>query len=96
MERLYPPPIVLGMSPTGLAVMRGLGRRGIELLGNDIDWYRTRCFSKFCRRLVTLNPETEEYKLLDKLIEFGSQVQAKPVIFASGSLRSKSQPIIDD
>ena len=76
--------------------MRGLGRRGIELLGNDIDWYRTRCFSKFFRCLATLNPETEEHNLLDKLIELGSQIQAKSVILAPDSLGSLSQPFVDD
>ena len=83
MAKPYPPAVVLGMSPTGLGVIRGLGRRGIKVWGNDIDWYRAGFFSKFCRRLATLNCETEENKLVDKLIEFSSQLKVKPVIFAT-------------
>ena len=83
MKKPYPSAIVLGMSPTGLALIRGLGRRGIGVWGNDIDWYRAGYFSRYCRRLATLNPETEEQKLLNRLLEFGSQVQGKSVIFAT-------------
>lgn len=77
----FPPAIVLGMSPTGLAVIRALGSHNIEVWGNDIDWYRSGYFSKYCRVFGRINPLSEETLLLEQLLTFGRKTVTKPVIF---------------
>jgi len=79
----YSPVVVLGLCPTGLAVVRSLGREGIPVFGVDSSYYAISLFSRYCKKLVILNPRKDEEKLVKCLVKFALTVKHKPVLFAT-------------
>ncbi|MDO8663460.1 MAG: hypothetical protein Q7K28_01295 [Candidatus Wildermuthbacteria bacterium] len=75
--------VILGLCPTGLAVVRALGRHNIEVYGVDKDRWSVGFFSKYCRRLGYFDAEKSAKELLEKLIIFSKSLPKKPVLFAT-------------
>ncbi len=78
------PAVVLGLGPTGLALVRSLGRRGVEVRGVGLTRFETGFFSRYCKPLGVADPRKEEEYLLDLMIKFGKEIKQKAVLFATG------------
>jgi predicted ATP-grasp superfamily ATP-dependent carboligase len=83
MSRISPPAVVLGMSPTGLAVIRSLGRKGISVIGIDRDPWAIGRFSKYGRFLKVSSHGDWEEMLFQTLLSVASDYQEKPVLFCT-------------
>lgn len=76
--------VVLGLSPTGLAVARSLAPRGVKVFGVDKLRLEIGHFSRYVRhdkKFAFLPPGSE---LLDALRSFGASQNERPVVFAAG------------
>jgi D-aspartate ligase len=82
MPEAYPPAVVLGVSPTGLAVVRSLGRKGVPVIAIDSDPWAIGRFSKYAR-FVKINKKNWEEALFEKLLAIASGCQDKPVLFCA-------------
>jgi len=72
--------IVMYMGPTGLGVLRSLGKQGIRAYGLDWNPDAPGFYSKFCeRKLVFPNPLEDSDKFVCQLIELAKQ-QERPMI----------------
>jgi len=68
-----PPALVLGLSPTGLTVIRSLGRRGIRVFGADFEHYGIGRFSKYCQfdqRISDASLRQDGTMVCNSLIDF--------------------------
>lgn len=63
--------VVLGMGPTSLALVRGLGRKGVPVYGVGLNQYELALSSRYCRGLGAIDPRYHPTQLLDLLLEFG-------------------------
>lgn len=79
----YPSAIVLGMSPTGLAVVRDLGRKGVPVIGIDSDPWAIGRFSKYARFAKINTNKNWKETLFEKLLVIASSCQDKPVLFCA-------------
>lgn len=76
--------MVLGLSPTGLAVARSLGRRGIPVQGADFDGWALGRFSRFVafdRKLQRASASRDGTRLLAELQELADRMDGKPALF---------------
>ncbi len=76
--------IVLGLGPTGLAIVRSLGRNGVKVKGVGATRFESGFFSRYCKALAVADPRKSEEFLLNLLLSFGEKTEPKPVLFASG------------
>lgn len=74
-ERL-PPAVVLGLSPTGLHVVRALGGAGVKVHGVAEGQQVGSC----SRHLVSVIEEAEEDRLLARLVELAELSEAQPIL----------------
>jgi len=76
---------VLGLCPTGLAVIRALGRKEIAVNGVDKDRWAVGFFSRYCKKLghFDIDKQSEAAALLQSLIEYGRKASKKPVLLAT-------------
>ena len=78
------PALVLGLSPTGLIVIRSLGRRGIPVFGADFNRWGIGRFSKYCRyhrEISEISQQRDGNALCDALLEFARGAGSKPVLY---------------
>lgn len=79
-----PTAVVLGMSPTGLAVVRSLGRQGVPVISLDKNPWAIGRFSKYGKYLrVKGRKEEWEEMLLQALLSLTQQLPKKPVLFCT-------------
>jgi predicted ATP-grasp superfamily ATP-dependent carboligase len=67
-ERTHPA-VVLGLFDTGLAVVRGLARTGIQVIGLDSNQQQPGFKSRFCQPKLCPDPVFHPQELLDYLLE---------------------------
>lgn len=77
--------VVLGLCPTGLAVLRALGRNGITVKGIDKDRWAVGFFSRYCKRIGHFDIDKPEgaQSLMEALTEYGRRFSKKPVLIAT-------------
>ncbi len=75
--------VVLGMDPTGLAVVRSLGRKGVEIVGVDACPLAVGFTSRYCRRRIRYDPVRQEAELLRRLLKTRNDFSRDPVIIAA-------------
>jgi len=84
-KEMRTPAVVLGLSPTGLAVVRALGRQGVPVWGTESTQWAVGYFSKYCRRLPAFEPQEEGEKLTECLLDFAKKYSfKKPVLIPTG------------
>ena len=76
-----PTAIVLGLCPTGLAAVRGLGRCGIPVKGVDSSCWSIGFFSKYCSKLTSIDYTNPKNKLIETLVKYGRTLTEKGVLF---------------
>ena len=74
--------MVLGMFETGLAVVRGLGRAGIRVLGLD-HRFGTGFRSKYVKASVCPEPLSNPDGFIDYLARLAESEEHKPVLFVT-------------
>lgn len=72
---------VLNMDANGLGISRSLGRIGIPVVGIDFKSGSPGLRSRYVRPLVCADPVTESDRVLDLLIDEGSRLDEKGIIF---------------
>lgn len=75
------PAIVLGLAPTGLAIVRSLGRRGVRVIGVEADERQFGWSSRFLRERICLNGHHSDAGLLERLMALGRRLPEKAVLF---------------
>lgn len=75
------PAVVLGLAPTGLAIVRTLGRKGVRVIGVEADERQLGLSSRFLRERICLNGHHGDAGLLERLIALGKQLPEKAVVF---------------
>ncbi len=73
--------VILGMSITGLALTRSLGRMGVTVLNLDFDTVDNTFWSRYGKKHVLPNGLTDE-KLVRYIQDFGVRFDIKPVLYA--------------
>lgn len=81
----FPPVVVCGASPTGLAIARDVGRNGIDVVMADFDHSRPAFGSKYCRRYPPIVSQDSE-ALVDRLVEFAKDFGERPVLLQSSDV----------
>ena len=81
--------LVTGLDITGLGVIRSLGRRGIPVIGLDSNPKQIGLFSRYCKKLVCINPENEK-EYINLLLDLGEQMNTKGVIFQGSDAHTSS------
>lgn len=77
--------VVLGMGPTGLSIVRGLGRQGVEVYGVGLNRWEAAFSSRYCRRLWAIDPREDPALLCRKLVQFSQdQPDCQKVLYPSG------------
>ena len=77
--------VVLGMGPTGLSIVRGLGRKGVRVYGVGLSRFEVGLSSRYCTPLGAIDPRHEPERLCRRLIEFAQQhPDTTKVLYASG------------
>ena len=77
--------VVLGMGPTALAIVRGLGRKGVEVYGIGLSNSEISFTSRYCTKLCAIDPRHNPDLLCERLVEFAEKHHAKKkVIYPSG------------
>ncbi|WP_231871143.1 hypothetical protein, partial [Halioglobus sp. HI00S01] len=79
MKGSLPHGVVLGMSPTGLYVLRELGGFGVDVIGVDKE-FACASWSRFIRAAGKCWIESSRDRLVSKLIDFAKSVEEKPVL----------------
>ena len=81
------PAYVLWLGPTGLTIVRALGRYGIPVVGLHHDPDEPATLSRYCRRTIMPRIENDEKAWLNFLLEEGSRIKPqRGVIFPAGDL----------
>jgi predicted ATP-grasp superfamily ATP-dependent carboligase len=75
------PAIVLGLAPTGLAIVRTLGRKGVRVMGVEADARQFGRSSRYLRGTISLNGSHGDDDLLNELIALGKQLPTPAVLF---------------
>jgi predicted ATP-grasp superfamily ATP-dependent carboligase len=78
-----PPAVILGMSPTGLAVARALGRKGVHVIAIDPDRWAIGRFSKYTKFVTMKKNNNWEEILFQTLQTIGLRYQDRPVLFCT-------------
>jgi predicted ATP-grasp superfamily ATP-dependent carboligase len=93
------PAIVLGAGPSGLAIVRSLGRRNIPVFLLDARPWELAMHSRFAEALVLPDPVKRPERWLDFLEEAGGSLDCKPVVIAAGDphlmLLADGTPMLD-
>ncbi|HUT57560.1 MAG TPA: hypothetical protein VM238_03255 [Phycisphaerae bacterium] len=77
--------VVLGMGPTALSIVRGLGRRGVKVYGIGLSRWEVALRSRYCTPLGAIDPRHEPERLCRRLIEFAEEhPDTTKVLYASG------------
>lgn len=76
-----PVAIVAGLCPTGLAVVRSLGRQGIPVVGVDLNPRAIGFSSRYCMRLESAESIQSKQELISALERFGKSLPTKGVLF---------------
>ena len=77
--------VVLGMGPTALAVVRGLGRKGIKVYGIGLSNSEVSFSSRYCTKLCAIDPRRNPALLCEQLVEFAEKHRTKKkVLYPSG------------
>ncbi len=79
------PALVLGLSETGLGVVRALGRAGIAVYGFD-HRQRIGARSRFVKARLCPDPRSDEAGFVDQLLTFALERQAPPVLFVTSDV----------
>lgn len=81
-----PSAVILGAGSTALALVRALGRKGVDVYGVGLSQFEVALSSRYCRRLGACDPQREPQRLLQLLTDFGRDAanDAKPVLYPSG------------
>lgn len=77
---LMPLAVVLGLSPTGLFVVRSLGRKNVRVIGIDKDAWCVGRFSKYLSSFFRVSNSEMLYRLM---INIASKEDKKPIIFCA-------------
>jgi predicted ATP-grasp superfamily ATP-dependent carboligase len=73
--------IVVGMRKNGLGIVRGLGRKGIEVYGIDYNKNTIAIYSKYCKKnYVFPSPVIYPEECLSQFIELGNNLDEKAVL----------------
>ena len=72
--------VVLGLSPTGLFVVRSLGRKNIRVIGVDKDAW---CVGRFSKYLTSFFRENNAESLFNTMVNIASKEDEKPVLFCA-------------
>lgn len=78
-----PRAVVLGTAITGIAVIRSLGRMGVQVIGVDKDVLSAGYFSRYCRCIRSPDPETDEEGYVRLLLNIGHAMTDRPVLFTT-------------
>ncbi len=79
-----PMAFVLGQSVTALGAIRGLGRRGVPVLGIDGNPWQPARWSRYCQSVVCPDPKIDEAGCVEFLLDIGSRPRARPVLMPAG------------
>lgn len=80
------PAVVLGLSPTGLGIIRALSRKGIRVIGIDRNPWAIGNFTRYGDRKIILSEHNWEESLLKLLLEISKNYNEKPVLFCAEDL----------
>lgn len=83
MQKLNPA-IVSYMSPSGLALVRSLGRRGVPVYAVDSSPNEVGMGSRYCTPLVCPDVSTSEDAYIEFLLDLGKKLPEKGVLFPTG------------
>jgi len=73
------------MGPTALAIVRGLGRHGVDVYGVALTRGEVSYHSRYCRPLWTINPQQRPELLCSRLEEFAAANSSRRIVlFPSG------------
>jgi D-aspartate ligase len=78
------PAVVLSLYYSGLALVRGLGRRGIPVYAMDHATTNVGLYSKYAQRYICPDPKIQPDRLLNHLKNLGQKVACRPVLFPTG------------
>lgn len=76
-----PVAVVVGLCPTGLAVVRSLGRQGIPVAGIDLNPHAIGFASRYCARIESAEPILSNQALISALERFGKSLSTRGVLF---------------
>lgn len=77
--------VVLGMGPTALAIVRGLGRKGIKVYGIGLSSSEVSFRSRYCTKLFAIDPRHNPGLLCERLVKFAERDPTKKkVLYPSG------------
>lgn len=77
--------VVLGMGPTGLSILRGLGRNDIESYGVGLNRWEAGFCSRYCRKLWVIHPLKDAATLCERLVQFAlARPDCQKVLYAAG------------
>ena len=79
-----PPAVVAYMSYLGLGLVRALGREGVPVFALDPKPDALGMNSRYCTPVVTPDIKEDEERYLDFLLDFGSKLPSKAVLFPTG------------
>jgi len=79
-DNCIPTAVVLGLSPTGLFVVRSLGRRNVHVIGVDNN---ALCVGRFSKYLDTFMLENNAGLVCKRLIDIASGEECKPILFCT-------------
>lgn len=79
-----PAAFVLGMSETGLAAVRSLGRAGIRVVGVDSDPAEPGSVSRYCEPLLVDGPSGGGADIAGRLVQEARRYPGTPALLASG------------
>jgi len=79
-----PPAVVTYMSYLGLGLVRALGREGVPVFALDPKPDALGMNSRYCTPVVTPDIKEDEERYLDFLLDFGSKLPSKAVLFPTG------------
>ena len=75
------PAIVMYMGPTGLGIIRSLGKFGIPIIGMDKTSKQTGFKSRYCQeQLITEDPVAHPDQCLETLLNYGKTLDSKAVL----------------
>lgn len=79
-----PPAVVTYMTYLGLGLVRALGREGVPVFALDPRPDALGMNSRYCTPVVTPDIKEDEERYLDFLLEFGSRLPTKAVLYPTG------------
>ena len=99
MQKNGPPAVVVGLSITGLGIVRSLAKSGINVIGVDTGFNKPSSHTKYCKKVTCADIDSED-KLLEALILISKKAEVKPVLFLSTDMSvliaSENREILED